>query len=104
MNIINIDENTFNEILSRFQNFKERVTILCNKHKSKGMDDWLDNQDVCLLLNISPRTLQSYRDMGKIGFSQINYKIYYKASDIEKFLKPTNKNNSNNNIKPNLKQ
>jgi len=97
MNIINIDEDTFNEIISRFQNFKERVTALCNKHKSKGLNDWLDNQDVCLLLNISPRTLQSYRDTGKIGFSQINHKIYYRASDIEKLLLP-------NNIKPNLKK
>lgn len=92
MNIINIDENTFNEILSRFQDFKNKVTALCNKHKSKGMNDWLDNQDVCLLLNISPRTLQSYRDMGKIGFSQINHKIYYKVSDIEKLLQSNNTN------------
>jgi len=100
MNIINIDEDVFNDMASRFENFKNKVLKLTERNKSKGMNDWLDNQDVCLLLNISPRTLQSYRDMGKIGFSQINYKIYYKASDIEKFLKPTNKNNSNNNIKP----
>jgi len=100
MNIISIDEDVFNDMASRFENFKNKVLKLTEKHKSKDMNDWLDNQDVCLLLNISPRTLQSYRDMGKIGFSQINYKIYYKASDIEKFLKPTNKNDSNNNIKP----
>lgn len=24
--------------------------------------DWLDNQDVCQILNISPRTLQTLRD------------------------------------------
>jgi len=94
MNIINIDEDVFNDIASRFENFKNKVLKLTERNRNKGMNDWLDNQDVCLLLNISPRTLQSYRDMGKIGFSQINYKIYYKASDIEKFLQ------SNNNIKP----
>lgn len=93
MEIINIDKAVFEEIETRFQDFRNRVTTLCHKHQSKSMNDWLDNQDVCLLLNISPRTLQSYRDMGKISFSQINHKIYYKASDIEKFLQ------SNNNIK-----
>ena len=86
MEIINIDKAVFEEMAIRFQGFKEKVTALCNKHKSKGMNDWLDNQDVCLLLNISPRTLQSYRDTGKIGFSRINHKIYYKPSDIEVFL------------------
>lgn len=92
MEIINIDKDTFEDMALRFQYFKNKVTTLCNKHKSKGMDEWLDNQDVCFLLNISPRTLQSYRDMGKIGFCQINHKIYYKVSDIEKLLKSNNTN------------
>ncbi|MBK5719526.1 helix-turn-helix domain-containing protein [Dysgonomonas sp. Marseille-P4677] len=47
---------------------------------------WLDNQEVCLLLGISLRTLQNYRDKRIIPFSQIGYKCYYKASDIEQFI------------------
>lgn len=90
MEIINIDKDTFEDMVIRFQAFRNKVTALCDKHKSKGLEDWLDNQDVCLLLNISPRTLQTYRDTGKISFSRINYKIYYKASDIEKFLQINN--------------
>jgi excisionase family DNA binding protein len=46
----------------------------------------MDNQDVCELLHISKRTLQHYRDSGKLPFSQIGAKIYYKASDIDAFL------------------
>nr|WP_255561855.1 helix-turn-helix domain-containing protein [Dysgonomonas sp. Marseille-P4677] len=38
------------------------------------------------MLHISPRTLQTYRDTGRISFSRINHKIYYRVSDIEKFL------------------
>ncbi|MDL2289860.1 helix-turn-helix domain-containing protein [Paludibacteraceae bacterium OttesenSCG-928-F17] len=86
MEIINIDKNTFDEIKSRFQNFRQKVNELCKNKRNKKLDEWLDNQYVCLRLNISPRTLQSYRDNRKIGFSKINHKIYYKASDIEKFL------------------
>ncbi|QIK54465.1 helix-turn-helix domain-containing protein [Dysgonomonas sp. HDW5B] len=104
MEIINISSEAFDEIVSRFQSFRDKVLALCQKHNNKQMNDWLDNQDVCLLLNISPRTLQTYRNNGKIGFTRINHKIYYTASDIQKFLHPdTDINNGNiDNIK--LKQ
>lgn len=43
----------------------------------------MDGQDVCLRLNISPRTLQTLRDSGKLPFSQIQHKIFYKPEDVE---------------------
>lgn len=42
-------------------------------------------------MNISQRTLQTYRDTGKISFSRINHKTYYKVSDIEILLKQKSK-------------
>ena len=48
--------------------------------------DWLDNQDVCQMLNISPRTLQTFRDNGTLAYSQINRKVYYKPEDIKGIL------------------
>ena len=48
--------------------------------------DWLDNQDVCQMLNISPRTLQMLRDNGTLSYSQINRKVYYKPEDVERIL------------------
>jgi excisionase family DNA binding protein len=48
--------------------------------------EWLSNDDVCFLLRISKRTLQTYRDQGTLPFAQIGRKIYYKASDIEAYL------------------
>ena len=58
-------------------------------HKSNAnplTDTWLDIQEVCQLLKISKRTLQSYRDNGILPFSQVSGKIYFKASDIEEHL------------------
>jgi MerR family transcriptional regulator, repressor of the yfmOP operon len=46
----------------------------------------LSSEEVCSLLMISKRTLQSYRDRGILPFSQIGRKIYYKASDIDEYL------------------
>lgn len=46
----------------------------------------MDNQDVCLYLDISPRTLQTLRDTGRLAFTQIQHKIYYKPEDVEKLM------------------
>jgi len=47
----------------------------------------LDNQDLCLMLNVSKRSLQRYRTLGWLPFKQIDQKIYYLLSDVEKFIK-----------------
>ncbi|MDD4516882.1 helix-turn-helix domain-containing protein [Massilibacteroides sp.] len=84
MEIVNIDSKTFEAMLSTFEGFASRMESLCRLHGDKELSEWLDNQDVCLLLNISPRTLQTFRDNGTLPFSRINHKIYYKSSDVGK--------------------
>lgn len=46
----------------------------------------MDSQDVCQKLNISLRTLQTLRDNGKLPYSQIQHKIFYKSDDVEALL------------------
>lgn len=52
----------------------------------KFKESWIDGQDVMLALNISKRTLQSFRDKGLLPYSRINGKFYYKVSDLEALL------------------
>jgi hypothetical protein len=85
MEIINIEARIFEAMAERFEQFVKRVEILCVR-KDKSLQKWLDNQDVCLLLNISKRTLQTYRDNGTLPYSQIGHKMYYKSEDVEKIL------------------
>ncbi|WP_278686751.1 helix-turn-helix domain-containing protein [Alistipes finegoldii] len=47
----------------------------------------MDSQEVCQLLNITKRTLQSYRDKGVIAFSSVGGKFYYRQKDIDKYLR-----------------
>jgi hypothetical protein len=47
---------------------------------------WLDNQAVCQILNISKRSLQTFRDKGLIPYSQIGHKCFYKQEDVQEFL------------------
>ena len=62
------------------------MRALADRGKDKGLGDWLDNQDVCQMLNISPRTLQTLRDNGTLAYSQISRKVYYKPEDVENIL------------------
>jgi hypothetical protein len=86
MEIINIEARAFEAMAVRFEQFVKRVEMLCVR-KDKKLQKWLDNQDVCLLLNISKRTLQTYRDNGTLPYSQIGHKMYYKSEDVEQVLK-----------------
>jgi hypothetical protein len=86
MEIVNIDAELFERMLLKFERFVDRVEVLCRLHTDKGVERWMDNQDVCLLLNISPRTLRTLRDDGLLGFSRISRKIYYKPEDVEKMI------------------
>lgn len=45
-------------------------------------EKFLSNRDVCRMLHVSSRTLQDWRDTGKIPFIQIKGKIIYKESEI----------------------
>ena len=84
MKVITIEDVAFQEIVNKLEAISSKLNK--NKGTTPLNEIWMDNQDVCELLHISKRTLQHYRDTGKLPFSQIGAKIYYKASDIDTFL------------------
>jgi len=86
MEIVTIEAKTFEAMLSKFESFAKRMEHLCRLHGDRDMSEWLDNQDVCLLLNISPRTLQTLRDNGTLAYTQISHKTWYKSEDVERIL------------------
>ena len=45
-----------------------------------------DNQDLCMMLQVSKRTLQRYRSIGILPYLMLRQKTYYKESDVERFL------------------
>ena len=86
MEVISIERSTYEELLTSFNSFVTKMKEMASRGNDKGLDDWLDNQDVGQMLNISPRTLQTLRDNGMLAFSQINRKVYYKPEDVERIL------------------
>ncbi|MDD2200528.1 MAG: helix-turn-helix domain-containing protein [Bacteroidales bacterium] len=87
MNVITIESDAFRQIIEKIQSLEDKFVEMKMEAESPLSDRWLDNQDVMQLLKVSKRTLQTYRDEDKIPFAQVGNKIYYKATDVEKFLK-----------------
>ena len=85
MEVVIIEKRTFSYVCERFTDFAKRIESLCSTHTQK-VENWLDSQEVCLLLGFSKRTLQYYRSSGRLAYSQIGSKIYYKSSDIERII------------------
>ena len=86
MEVISIERSTYEELLTSFNSFVAQMKEMARRGKDKRLDEWLDNQDVCQLLNISPRTLQTRRNNGTLAYSQIERKVYYKPEDVKRIL------------------
>ena len=86
MEVISIERSTYEELLTSFNSFVAQMKAMASRGNDKKLGDWLDNQDVCQTLNISPRTLQTLRDNGTLAFSQVSHKVYYKPEDVKKIL------------------
>lgn len=73
-------KNELKELLEITKSATEKYTSIFNEEK------WLDNQEVCLMMSITKRTLQTYKDKGLLSYSRLNRKNYYKLSDVKALL------------------
>lgn len=72
--------NELKALLELTENATMKYTSIFKEEK------WLDNQEVCLMMNITKRTLQTYKDKGLLPYSKLNRKNYYKISDVQALL------------------
>ena len=103
MEVISIERSTYEELHPRltpapYQGTSNvsQMKAMAGRGTDKRLGEWLDrsnlfacqskNQDVCQILNISPRTLQTLRQNGTLAYSQIEHKTYYKPEDVERII------------------
>lgn len=86
MEIINIEARTFEAMMERLEAFAQKIDAMCSESEDKEMKEWLDSQQVCMILDISKRKLQYLRNFRKIPYSMINGKVYYKPEDVKKYI------------------
>ena len=85
--IVNIEKTAYDKFVGQFEGFVKKMTEMGNRGTNKCLGDWLDNDDVCRILRISKRTLQTLRDNGTLAYSQISHKTYYRQEDVDNIIK-----------------
>ena len=86
MEVVIIERKTFEALMADVSSLTEKVNRLCGRESDRRMAKWMDNEEVCRLLRLSPRTLQTMRDKGLIACSQIGKKFYYRREDVESLV------------------
>ncbi len=82
MEAIIIPKDQFQDLISKVNTIHLQVI---NLHK-RPEEVLIDNTEFIEYLHLSKRTAQTWRDEKRIPFIQIGAKIYYKLTDVLKFI------------------
>jgi hypothetical protein len=77
------------EISQKHEKLLKRLDDLIqslNQTRKQPIDPFFSNDEFMVLMSISVRTSQLWRDQELISYSQISGKIYYRLSDFQKLL------------------
>ena len=69
-----------------FMEMNEALEAIARRGSTRGMDEWIDNQEACTLMDVPPRKMLQLRRSGSIPYSYIDRKVYYKRQDIIRFM------------------
>ena len=83
INILQIPESKFNELLSKLDRLEENQNRIFKLAQKEVLFDSKYIQD---LLGVSQKTLQIYRDRGQIEYIQIGGLVRYKKQAVDNFL------------------
>ncbi|MDO5570331.1 MAG: helix-turn-helix domain-containing protein [Bacteroidales bacterium] len=77
------------QVMERLDKQNELLLSLKSADKDTTLSEEIrlfDNQDLCMLLQISKRTLQRYRSIGALSYKRLGKKTYYSEADVLDFL------------------
>ena len=87
MDIVAIERASFDS----FRKKLEQIISLADNTSLSPSDmcmekEWIEGKTLAASLNISLRTLQTLRERGKLSFSTVGKKVYYKVAEVQKLL------------------
>lgn len=85
MEIITIEKTAFKTLVEKIDRVHEELLRLQNPVKQMS-SQWVDTNDVLRILNISRRTLSKYLSQGKLPYTRLENKNFFRLSDVEAFL------------------
>ena len=83
MEVITIEKKAFEALLSETNSLVRQVDLLTRICLDRRLQKWLTSEDVCAILKISQRTLQSMRSKHQICYTQLGRKFYYRPEEVE---------------------
>lgn len=85
IDLIGIERDAFYGMQADFEKFADEMKEMLSRgaDTDKRLGNWVDSQYVLKTLQISERTLQTFRDNGTLAYSQIGHKMFYKPEDVE---------------------
>lgn len=86
LNVVLIERTAFETMEARLDDFMRKLGRLLDGCSERRMSEWLTGIEVCETLDISPRTLQTLRETGRIGYTKLGNKCYYRATDVSASL------------------
>lgn len=94
LNKMEVADNIFDDGMKGLHKRMDEIFRLLKARNRLNGETILDNQDLCLLLNLSKRTLRRYRATGILPYFQISGKPFYYESDVEEFIKRNQEDNT----------
>lgn len=88
LDLVGIERETFYDMQADFEKFAVEMKRMLNRgaDTDKRLGKWVDSKYICDTLQISPRNLQTFRDNGKLAYSKIDGKYFYKPEDVQAIL------------------
>lgn len=80
-------EKNMKYLIERLDRIDRKLEKLSKERYYLDGERLYDNQDLCMLLNVSKRTLQRYRTSGELPFHNLYHKTLYKESDVNNFIR-----------------
>lgn len=87
MDIVAIERVSFDS----FKKKLEQIISLVDSGSLSSTDmyiekEWIEGRTLAASLHISLRSLQTLRERGKLSFSTVGKKVYYKVAEVQKLL------------------
>lgn len=83
MNIVMLPQEAWEGIN---EDLKQMKSILQDKASDEVANQWIESKKARLMLGVSPKTWQKYRDSRAIPFAQFGRKIFVKKADLDAFM------------------
>ena len=93
MDIVVLEKKAFEQLIDETRRLTQRVELLSRKCQDKRLQKWLTGEEVCAILKISPRSLQTMRSKHKICYAKMGRKFYYRPEEVELVIKQLGKYN-----------